>query len=209
MMPMMRSKSSLLRGLVLPLFCLLVTVLPAQSAQGPMSQLEKSVNQILEVLRDGTLHGEERRGRLSSLIRQRFDFETMSQFVLGPQWKQTEPADKAQFISLFSDLLEANYIGKIEAYTDEEVVFAEEQIEGRKGRVKTVIQAATTEIPIEYRLVLNNEEWLVYDVTVEGVSLVRTYRDDYREVVRKEGMASLLGRMAQKLAEIRQADTTG
>lgn len=206
---MMKSAWNFSRGLSLLGLLLLVMALPAQAAQGPLSQVEQSVNQILEILRNDDVQGDERREQLSDLIRQRFDFKTMAQYVLGPQWRKTSLADKDQFTKLFSDLLEASYIGKIEAYTDEEVTFAKEQIEGRKAKVGTLILTGTTEIPIDYRLVSNNDAWLVYDVIIEGVSLVRTYRDNYREIVRKKGMAELLVRMEDKLAEIRQDDTAG
>ncbi len=188
---------------------LLFASVPALCADGPKAQLEQSINQILTVLQNDTLQGESRRHELSTLLRQRFDFSVMSQYVLGPQWRKTGKEDRAQFIVLFSDLLEASYIGKIEAYTDEEILFGDEQIDGRKARVGTQILTASAEIPIDYKLVQKEGGWLVYDVIVEGVSLVRTYRDNYREIARKEGMTRLLARMQEKLDEIRMAETAG
>lgn len=206
---LMKTASKYARGLTLLLLCLAVWAPSARSAEGPMSLLEKSVNQILEILENDALQSEARREQISELVRQRFDFETMSQHVLGPQWRNTSPADKDRFISLFSDLLEASYVGKIEDYNNEQVSFSKEQVDGRKARVDTLVLTGTNEIPIEYRLVNRNDSWLVYDVIIEGVSLVRSYRDNYREIVRKEGMDGLLAKMQDKLAEIRQGETAG
>lgn len=189
------------------LLSLVLAAVPALGVDAPKMQLEVSIKQILTVLQNDTLQGESRRQELSTLLRQRFDFQVMSQYVLGPQWRKTGKEDRAQFIDLFSDLLEASYIGKIEAYTDEKILFGDEQIDGRKARVKTQILTASAEIPIDYKLVQKERGWLVYDVAVEGVSLVRTYRDNYREIARKEGMARLLARMQEKLDEIRKAET--
>lgn len=201
-----------LPGITLTFLCSLLLwltamPLPAQSAQGPLPQVEASVNDILGVLKDDTIQGEAQREQLSTLIRQRFDFATMSQYVLGPQWRKSSPADKDRFTSLFTDLLEASYLGKIEAYSDEKVSFTEERIEGTRAQVNTVVLTGSKEIPIEYRLKQHNADWLVYDVIIEGVSLVRTYRENYREIVRKEGIKGLLERMQNKLEENRQEET--
>lgn len=190
------------------LLCLTAMPLPAQSAQNPLPQVEASVNDILGVLKDDTIQGAAQREQLSSLIRQRFDFATMSQYVLGPQWRISSAAEKDRFTALFTDLLEASYLGKIEAYSDEKVSFTEERIEGTRAQVNTLVLSGSKEIPIEYRLKQHNADWLVYDVIIEGVSLVRTYRENYREIVRKEGLESLLERMQNKLVENRQEEST-
>lgn len=202
----MKKRVSVVCCLVL-LLSVVFAVVPVLAVDGPKIQLEASINQILTVLQNDALQGESRRQELSTLLRQRFDFQVMSQYVLGPQWRKTGKEDRAQFIDLFSDLLEASYIGKIEAYTDEKILFGDEQIDGRKARVETQILTASVEIPIDYKLVQQEAGWLVYDVAVEGVSLVRTYRDNYQEIARKEGMPGLLVRMQEKLDEIRKAET--
>ena len=182
---------------------------PAFSAAGPRAQLEKSVSRILELLRDDSLQDKVRKEQITELVRQRFNLRVMSQYVLGPQWRSTSPEERERFVTLFSDLLEASYVDKINAYNDEEVSFVGEQIRENRASVETLVLTGSKEIPIEYRLVDDNGEWLVYDVIVEGVSLVRNYRSSYREIVRKEGMAKLLDRMKEKLVEIRQSEKKG
>ena len=202
----MKKRGSVVSCLVL-LLSVVFAVVPVLGVDGPKIQLEASIKQILTVLQNDALQGEPRRQELSTLLRQRFDFQVMSQYVLGPQWRKTGKEDRTQFIDLFSDLLEVSYIGKIEAYTDEKILFGDEQIDGRKARVQTQILTASAEIPINYKLVQKERGWLVYDVAVEGISLVRTYRDTYREIARKEGMTRLLVRMQEKLDEIRKVET--
>lgn len=204
-----RYPCNLVCGLTLLLCWLTIPHPPAHAAENPMAQVERSVNQVIDVLKSNPVKSESRRKELSSLLRKRFDFETMSQYVLGPQWRMASQAEKDQFTTLFSDLLEASYIGHIEAYSDEKVTFSDELVEGDRARVGTLVLTATNEIPIEYRLKNHQAEWLVYDVIIEGVSLVRTYRDNYREIVRKEGVPGLLERMREKLSEIRRQDAAG
>lgn len=196
-------------ALSLLLFGMAVMIQPAHAEQGPMAQLEQTVNQVIEILKTDGLRSDEQKKQLTSLVKQRFDMGTMSQYVLGPQWRKTSPADRDRFIELFKGLLEANYLGKIESYNDEKVTFVSERIDGDRAQVQSVVLSGSTEIPIEYRLLKTEQDWRVYDVIVEGVSLVRTYRDNYREIVRKEGIDGLLERMQAKLAEIRQEGTKG
>jgi len=195
--------------LSLLLFGMTVVLPPAHAEQGPKAQLETTVNQVIEILKADALRNDEQKKQLTSLIRKRFDMGTMSQYVLGPQWRKTSPAERDRFIELFKDLLEANYLGKIESYNDEKVTFVSERIDGDRAQVQSVVLSGSKEIPIEYRLLKTEQDWRVYDVIVEGVSLVRTYRDNYREIVRKDGMAGLLDRMQAKLTEIRQQGMKG
>lgn len=178
--------------------------LPAFGAEGPQQQLEKSVTRILEILRDDSLEDDVRKQQITDLVRQRFDFRVMSQYVLGPQWRTTSAEQRERFVKLFSDLLEANYVDRIDAYNDQKITFVGEQIRDNRASVDTLILDGSKEIPIEYRLVDTQGEWLVYDVIVEGVSLVRNYRSSYREIARKEGVDNLLARMEDKLTELRQ-----
>lgn len=181
-----------------------LATLPAVGAEGPQAQLEKSVTRIMEILRDDAMQDDARKQQITDLVRQRFDFRVMSQYVLGPQWRTTSAEQQERFVKLFSDLLEANYVDKIDAYDDQKISFVGEQIRDNRASVESLVLDGSKEIPIEYRLVDTQGEWLVYDVIVEGVSLVRNYRSSYREIVRKEGIDNLLTRMEDKLTELRQ-----
>jgi len=191
--------------------CLLaLLVLPALGATSPLAQVQTTVDQVIEVLRDGKVQGAPRRETLSKLIRVRFDFVIMSQRTLGKYWKNATPAEQARFVTLFSDLLEASYIGRIEGYRDETVRYVEEEIEDGRAEVATLVNSGGVDIPINYRLAQKGADWFVYDVVVEDVSLIKNYRSSYGEIVRKEGFSGLFGRMEEKLAELQQpAGTSG
>lgn len=199
--------SCLKRGLLIVCGALIFSVPEAACATSPLEQVRIAVDQVIEVLRQGELQGEARRKVLSKLIRSRFDFYIMSQRTLGQHWKQATAQEQAEFVRLFSDLLEASYIGRIEAYTDETVDYNSEKIDGSRAVVATVVHSSNTDIPIEYRMVKQGNDWFVYDVLVEDISLIKNYRSSYGEIVRKEGYAGLFERMRKKITELHEQPT--
>ncbi len=190
------------RGLLIICGTLIFSVPQADCATSPLDQVRTAVDQVIEVLRQDELQGETRRKVLSELIRSRFDFYIMSQRTLGQHWKKATTEEQAEFVSLFSDLLEASYIGRIEAYTDETVAYHSEKIDGSRAVVATVVRSNNAEIPIDYRMVKQGNDWFVYDVLVEDISLIKNYRSTYGEIVRKEGYAGLFERMRKKITEL-------
>jgi len=188
---------------LLSLFSLLLLILPmpALAAPSALDQVQQTVNQVLEVLRNKGLEATARHDQLRSLIRSRFDFALMSQWTLGTYWRTASPDQQQRFIELYSDLLEASYLGKIEKYTDEKVNFLGQRVDDGRAEVQTEIVTSQANIPLNYRLNLEGEEWMVYDVVIEGVSLVRTYRGTFGEIARKDGIDSLLDQVAQKVRE--------
>ncbi|MCM2264476.1 MAG: ABC transporter substrate-binding protein [Desulfuromonadales bacterium] len=175
----------------------------------PREQVQQTVEQVLEVLRNKAISGQPRREALSRLIRARFDFAAMSQRTLGKHWKDASAQEQARFVELFSDLLEASYIGRIEAYSGEIVSYRGERIEGDMAEVDTSVHSGNVDIPINYRLVHEKGGWFVYDVIIEEVSLIKNYRSSYGEIVRKEGYPGLFARMEAKIRELRAAPPKG
>lgn len=178
---------------------------PALSAPvTPLEEVRTTVDAVLALLRDKTLDPDLRRTRVTQLVRSRFDFTSMSQRILATHWRSASPQEQQRFVSLFSDLLEANYVSKIESYNDEKVRYLGEQIIGDRASIDTSIITASAEIPIAYRLQRAGDHWLVYDVVIEGVSFVSNYRSTYGEIVRREGISGLLRQMEEKLQEVRE-----
>jgi phospholipid transport system substrate-binding protein len=192
------------RLLILLLWFVLAAPLPAFAAGGPLVQVQETVEGVLQVLRDSSLGIPERQERLRTLVRARFDFPLMSQWTLGPYWRQANPAQQQRFMDLYGDQLETSYLGKIEAYTDEKVKYLSEKVDGNRAEVDTVIATRGADIPLTYKLTSKGERWQVYDVVIEGVSLVRNYRSTYGEIARKDGIEALLEQMAKKLEEQRR-----
>lgn len=189
---------------------LLLCVISGPTLAAPMTPLEEvriTVDSVLGLLRDRSLDPATRRTQMATLVRSRFDFPNMSQRILATNWRSATPQQQQRFVQLFSDLLEANYVGKIEAYTNETVRYLGEQIVGDRASIDTSIVTASAEIPISYRLLRSGDHWLVYDVVIEGVSFVSNYRSTYGEIVRREGMPGLLQQMEQKLREVRDRES--
>ena len=198
-----------LKKILLIICAALVLWVPqAASAMSPMEQVRTAVDQVIEVLRQNELQGEARRKVLSDLVRSRFDFVIMSQRTLGQHWKKASAEEQAEFVSLFSDLLEASYIGRLDAYSGETVSYNSEKIDGKRAVVATVVHSSNTDIPIDYRMVRKGSDWFVYDVLVEDISLIKNYRSSYGEIVRKEGYAGLFERMRKKITELQEQPAT-
>ncbi len=186
----------------LMLFLLLASV-AAAAVPGPTDQLRVTVDRIVEILRDKSLSQKVILEQVAVLVRAKFDFWAMSQRTLGVNWKKASPAEQKRFVALFSQLLEDTYRGRIKAYTydDEHVEYTGERIQGSRAEVDTIV-VANREIPVSYKMRLKGNEWLVYDVIIEEVSLISNYRNSYAEIVRDEGFSGLLARMEQKIKEL-------
>ncbi len=178
---------------------------PIQAA-APTDQLRRSLDGIIEVLREQGQDSEVRREKIRVLFRERFDFRVMSRRVLARNWKEATPEIQDRFVALFTDLLEATYIGRIEEYSDERVDFVKERIKEKRAIIDTLIVTRSVEIPINYKLTLTGDLWLVYDVVIEEVSLVRSFRSSYSTIVKKEGFEGLLAKMENKVEELNSSD---
>ena len=101
---------------------------------------------------------------------------------------------------MFGKLLEDTYVSKIDDYTDEEVVYVKEFVRGKKAQVYTKIITDTVEIPIDYRMYKTKDgKWMVYDLVIEGVSLVGNYRSQFDQILRKEPYEKLVEDLEKKL----------
>ena len=185
----------------------LPAVLPAET--GPRAEVQSTVDAIMALLQNGDISAEKRKEEISAMVRGRFDFRTMSQGVLATNWKKASPDEKERFTELFSRLLETTYRERIDAYNNERVEYLNEKIKGKKATVDTLVVTTDVEIPVQYKMLNKGDGWLAYDVVVEGVSLVRNYRDSYRDIVKKEGMDGLLARMEEKIEELKTAPPGG
>jgi phospholipid transport system substrate-binding protein len=207
----MPAKKSMLIFMMVFLLFSFQTV-PAAIA-GPTEQLRTTVDQIIETLRDKNLSQEAILEKVADLVRQKFDFRAMSQRTLGINWRKATPQEQDRFVDLFAQLLEDTYRGRIKAYTykDEKVEYLGERIRDSRAEVDTVI-VANRDIPVSYRMRLKGDEWLVYDVIIEEVSLINNFRNSYAEIIRDEGFSGLLSRMEEKIRQMQisnQAEAAG
>lgn len=182
----------------------LALVAPLASAQttSPTDSVKSVVNSILAILRDDSLSFEEARPRIRSEIQRGFDDVAMAQSVLSTNWRSASESQQDEFRQLLMRTIESTYIGRVRAYTNETVEFRSESVNGNRAAVNTVIISNSGNIPIVYQLRQRRDGWFVYDVEIENVSMVSTYRETYRSVVRRDGMDGLLQQMRDKLVEL-------
>ena len=197
----------MLKRLLLTLMAGIALAFTVMSHAGstPTDDVRTSVDAMLEILKNEQLDQEDKRAQMSTVINERFDFRAMSQRTLATNWKKTTDEEKQQFVALFSQLIENSYVGKIEAYTNEKVEYPGEKIKGRKAVVETLIVTSSADVPVNYRVYQKGDQWLVYDVIIEGVSLISNYRSSYQEIMKKEGFDGLLAKMQAKIDELASA----
>jgi len=185
--------------------CALAFAPGAFAASSPTDDVRTSVDGILVILKNEALDNQQKRAQMSTIINQRFDFRAMSQRTLATNWKKTSDVQKKQFVELFSQLIESSYVGKLEDYTDEKVTYPGEKVKGRKAVVETLIVTSSGDVPVNYRLYSKGDQWLVYDVIIEGVSLISNYRSSYQEIMKDEGFDGLISKMQAKIDELSAA----
>jgi phospholipid transport system substrate-binding protein len=183
------------------------------SAGIPSDQLKGSVDQVVEVLKDPKLKTEsmaaERRAAVRKVANNIFDFSETAKRALGPHWQNLSDKDREEFIRLFSDLLESAYISKIEQYSGEPIKFVGDSVDGEQATVRTrIITKKGTEIPIDYRMLRRGDRWLVYDVNIEGVSLVANYRTQFNKIIQTASYEELIKRMKSHDSDLNRSAGT-
>jgi len=186
------------------LLILLLIIPPLAYSAASSEMLKEHMNKVLEVLRNPDLKGEPGRKvkqeKIRSISEELFDFTELSKRSLGANWNRLNPGQQEEFTKLFKSLLETVYADKITSYTDERIIFKEEiTLSEKTVEVPTVIVTKTSEIPINYRLLQEKGRWKVYDVVIEGVSLVNNYRTQFREILSNKTPEALLDILRKKV----------
>jgi len=169
-------------------------------------QLKGAIDRVVTTLDSPALKGEgkaaERRTAVRKIANEIFDFGEIARRSLGRYWQPLSDAQRSEFVGLFSDLLERSYISKIELYGGEKIVYSGERVDGDLATVSTkIITKNATEIPVDYRLFRRGDRWLIYDVNIEGISLVSNYRTQFNKIIQTSGYNTLVDRMKTKQAE--------
>ncbi len=187
---------------------ILFLIVPLCSYAGvPIDTIEAQVNKVLDVLRDPALKGEMAKDatkeKIRSISSNMFDFTELSRRTLGRKWKKLNNNQRKEFIDLYTELLEKAYMNRILKYTDEKVVFHKEKmLTEKKAEVQSNIITRTAEIPIHYSLILKNGKWRVYDVIIEGVSLVKNYPTQFKRILVNKSPEDLLEILRKKVGKV-------
>lgn len=184
---------------------------PAREAT-PTDQLRATADQVLRILKDPELRNErrtpDRRATIRDIAHALFDFEETAKRALGPHWRARTPAERKAFVQLFTALLERVYIGRIEGYRGETITYVDESTDDGRALVKTrIVTQQGAEVPIGYRMHRKGDRWLVYDVLIEGVSLVANYRTQFNRIIRTSSYEELVGRIKTKVSSLEERAT--
>ena len=174
----------------------------ATDFEGPTEQLKPALDNLIVIIEDESLkgpdHKTERRTLIMKEISNGFDFREMSRRVLGRTWNKITPEQQDYFVVQMTKLLENVYVGKLETYTGQTVEFVEERIKGNRAQVTTLIEDEGVKLPVHYIMQKTGNKWMVYDINIEGVSLIRNYTEQFRSILRQKDYEGLIKVIEEK-----------
>jgi len=197
-----------MRGFVVVATALLTGIAADLAQAGEATEaMRATIGEVLRILADKDLKqpskANERRQLLEKAVGERFDYQEMSRRSMGAPWANLSEKDKQEFVSLFQTLLVNTYADKIESYSGEGVQYVNERNEKEYAEVRTKVLTGKTEIPLDYRLLHKGSDWRVYDVVVDGVSLVNNYRGQFSKILRNGSYADLVEQLRKKSEKIK------
>ena len=190
----------------------------AAPGMGPRETVESAVGRVVTLLQDGDTaktestarQAADRRTEIRRLARELFDFEEVTRRTLSRHWAARSADERAEFVALFTDLLERSYVTRVEAYAGENIAYFGEAVDASYATVRSkILTDRRSEIALDYRLHLRDGRWRVYDLQIDGVSFVSTYRSQFGRIIQAESYAALVERMRKKSFEATLAERGG
>ena len=190
----------------------------AAPGMGPRETVESAVGRVVTLLQDGDTaktestarQAADRRTEIRRLARELFDFEEVTRRTLSRHWAARSADERAEFVALFTDLLERSYVTRVEAYAGENIAYFGEAVDAGYATVRSkILTDRRSEIALDYRLHLRDGRWRVYDLQIDGVSFVSTYRSQFDRIIQAESYAALVERMRKKSFEAAVAERGG
>jgi len=186
-------------------FCALALSLVLGSlafAGEPQDRLKGGIDKVIAILSDQALKGPakraERQTKLRAVADSFFDWRELSKRAVAEHWSKYTPKQQDEFVVSFSELLQKTYIRKLEKFNNEKVNYVKEQIEENQAFINTQVVMKDKTIPINY-IMIKRDQWMVYDVVIEGVSLVKNYRSQFSKILTKESPEALIQRIKDKI----------
>lgn len=176
-------------------------------ASGITEGLKATIDQVIGVVTDPQYKDDRptRRAKMKDLIFPKFNFVEMGKRSLGKKrWKERTPEERKAFVDLFGKLLENSYANKLESFSDEKIVYVDEIVKGRYAMVKTEVVRTNDTVSVDYKLIKSPEEWRVYDLVVEGVSLVKNYRSQFGKIIHNDSFDALMEKLNAKIKELEE-----
>ena len=186
---------------------ILCLIFPVSAFAGiPLETVKGHVDKVLDVLRDPSLKAESakkvKKDKIRAISEKMFDFTELSKRTLAQNWSKFNPEQQKEFVELYTSLLEDAYANKIMAYTDEKIAFSTEvALTEKTVEVRSTVLRKNGDVPIYYRVIMKDGSWRVYDVVIEGVSLINNYRSQFREILANNPPESLLETLRKKVGK--------
>ena len=185
------------------ILAVLAMVAPSWGGVSPVEEVRKTVDEVVRIVADKELkkpqNEQKRRKALKAAIGQIFDHAEMAKRSMGQNWKDLTPVQQREFVDLFATLLESSYAGKIESYNNEKIIYLKEIEDGDYAEVKSrIVTARHDEFSLDYRLMREGDRWKVYDIVIEGVSLVSNYRSQFNKIIKAQGYQELVKKMKSR-----------
>ena len=194
------------------LACLLTVSLGGAAWAGlPTDQLKGAIDRVIKTLEDPSLKGEgkviDRRQAVRKIANDIFDFTEIARRSMARHWQPLTDVQRTEFVGLFGDLLERSYISKIELYGGEKILYTNERVDGDFATVGTkIITKNGTEVPVDYKMLRKSDHWMIYDVNIEGVSLVSNYRTQFNKIIQTTSYNELVTKLRTKQDELLAED---
>jgi phospholipid transport system substrate-binding protein len=177
------------------------------ASAGPRDVVQTAVSRVIAAMQQDP--GRERaRAEIRKAAASLFDFQEMARRTLTRHWTGRAPEEQAEFVRLFTDLLEGSYIARIESWSGEKIVYTSEAVDGGFASVRSKIITRRAEVAIEYRLLQRDGRWRVYDVLMDGVSFVATYRSEFERIIQQSSWAGLMDRLRKRAIHTSALDGT-
>ncbi|MBI5315102.1 MAG: ABC transporter substrate-binding protein [Nitrospirae bacterium] len=169
--------------------------------------IKTTIKQMFVILNDEELktpgRAEERRQQLENVIGNRIAYDEMAKRSLGPQWAQLNDEERQEFVRLYAQLLRDTYSSRFDRYSDEKVEFLQETLQGDYAEVRTRLTSSKFSLDVDYRMLQRAGDWRVYDIVVDGISLVHSYREQFTKIIRTYSYEELVTKLMQKTGEIK------
>ena len=174
------------------------------SASKATDDLKSTIDSVVSLVKDDALKKDAltRRKKIREVIGKRFSYQQMVMRSLAQNWDVRTPKEKEDFLELFKKLLENSYASKIESYSDEVINYVGEVVKGNYAEVKTEILRKDGVIGVDYRMILENDQWMVYDFVIADVSIIRNYRSQFSRIISKDSFQELVRKLSSKIEEL-------
>jgi phospholipid transport system substrate-binding protein len=191
---------------------LMLAANPAAS-DTPIQVVQTAVEQVVQVVQESDLEKPDaaarHRGQIQLIAEQLFDFPEMARRTLAQHWKDRSAQERDEFVRLFRDLLRRAYVGRLEKYSGERIVYMGETVDGEYATVRSkIVTGGGTEIPIDYRLRQAGSRWVVFDIAISGVSFVSSYRSQFNRIIQTSSYDALLRGLRLKRGESPSAESS-